>query len=84
MIDGGHPADALSGLLDGELDLAEAEVVRAHLVACPDCAAEVVVVRDVRASLRSMPAVDPPAGFFEGPRGTAQDRRVPPIWSRRS
>jgi hypothetical protein len=61
-----HPEDALSALLDGQLGGAEAEAVHAHLVACADCSAELEAVRATRTALRSLPAVEPPAGFFEG------------------
>jgi hypothetical protein len=61
-----HPDDALSALLDGQLDAAEAEAVHAHVVACADCTAELEAVRATRAAIRSLPAVEPPAGFFEG------------------
>jgi hypothetical protein len=61
-----HPEDALSALLDGQLDAAEAEAVHAHVVACADCTAELEAVRATRAAIRSLPAVEPPAGFFEG------------------
>ena len=60
----GHPEELLSALLDGELSVAEADAVRAHVLACPACAAELDAVRDVRASLRSMDAIDPPPEFF--------------------
>jgi hypothetical protein len=61
-----HPDDALSALLDGQLDASEAEAVQAHLVACAACTAELEAQRDTRAAVRSLPAVEPPPGFFEG------------------
>ncbi|MCU1486304.1 MAG: Transrane transcriptional regulator (Anti-sigma factor RsiW) [Actinomycetia bacterium] len=61
-----HPEDALSALLDGQLDAAESEAVHAHLVACAECSAELEAVRATRAAVRSLPAVEPPVGFFEG------------------
>lgn len=60
-----HPDDRLSALLDGELDFSEAASVRAHVAGCSECAAELDAVRRVRAAIRSLPAVEPPAGFFE-------------------
>ncbi|MCU1378107.1 MAG: Transrane transcriptional regulator (Anti-sigma factor RsiW) [Acidimicrobiales bacterium] len=60
-----HP-DTLSALLDGQLDVAELEAVQAHVVACAECTAELDAVREARAAVRSLPAVEPPAGFFEG------------------
>ena len=60
-----HPGDALSDLLDGRLPAREAAELRAHLVTCADCAAELDAVRDARTSVRSLPAVEPPAGFLD-------------------
>ena len=60
-----HPEDALSALLDGELLGEEALLVRAHLEMCAACAAELESVRGARAAVRSLPAVEPPPGFFE-------------------
>ncbi len=87
-----HPVEALSALLDGELDAAEVEAVHAHLVACADCSAELESVRRVRAAVRSLAAVDPPAGFFEAllagglpeHADLAQPARVLPLRSRRA
>lgn len=63
--DPGHLGDALSALLDGELDRAQEEAARAHLLRCPDCTEELVAVRDARSWLRALPPVDPPFGFYE-------------------
>lgn len=60
-----HPDDRLSALLDGELPVEEAARVQAHVIACADCSAELAAVRDARAAVRSLPAVEPPAGFLE-------------------
>ncbi|MCU1374828.1 MAG: hypothetical protein JWO68_2114, partial [Actinomycetia bacterium] len=61
-----HPDDALSALLDGQLEADEAAAVQAHLVACSACTAELEAQRETRAAVRSLPAVEPPSGFFEG------------------
>lgn len=61
-----HPDEELSALLDGELTEQAAAEVNAHVVACSDCSAELAAVRLARASVRSLPAVEPPAGFIEG------------------
>lgn len=63
--DSAHLGDALSALLDGELAAAQEEVARAHLARCPECAQELVAVRDARTWLRTLPPVDPPFGFYE-------------------
>jgi anti-sigma factor RsiW len=61
----GHLGDALSGLLDGELPPAQVAAAQAHLLACPDCGAELQVVRQARAWVRALPPVDPPSGFYD-------------------
>ena len=61
-----HPGDALSALLDGRLSGSEAAEVQAHVLTCVDCAAELDAVREARASVRTLPAVEPPAGFLDG------------------
>jgi hypothetical protein len=60
-----HPGEALSDLLDGRLSPDEAERIRAHLLVCPECAHELAAVRDARAALRSLPAVELPPQFLE-------------------
>lgn len=62
---GNHPGDALSGLLDGELDDAAADLVRAHVEECPSCAEELQAVRSARRALRVLPGADPPPGFLD-------------------
>lgn len=61
-----HFGDRLSALLDGELAVAEARAVRAHLAECPPCAAELEAVDAARSVLRGLPPVEPPAGFLDG------------------
>jgi hypothetical protein len=60
-----HPEELLSALLDGELTAEDAELVQAHIVGCPACTAELDEVRHVRSAVRSLTAVEPPAGFLE-------------------
>ncbi len=62
---GDHLGDVLSGLLDGELAADEEAAARAHLSRCPDCAAELDATRAVRVTLRALPPVEPPFGFYE-------------------
>lgn len=59
-----HPGDALSALLDGELDAAEAAAVAAHVAGCAECGAELGEIRAARRVLRELPAVEPPPGFL--------------------
>ena len=55
-----HPGDALSALVDGELDPEEEAAVRAHLAGCPECADELEGIRRSRRVVRLLPAVDVP------------------------
>lgn len=59
------PGALLNALLDGELDAQEAAAVDAHLAASAEARAELEALRAVRGSVRSLPAVEPPAGFIE-------------------
>lgn len=61
---GGHAGDALSALLDGELDGDEAAAVRAHVERCRACSEELHWTRSARWALRSLPAVEPPPTLF--------------------
>ena len=73
-----HLGDLLSGLLDGELAPAEESAATSHLAACPTCAAELEELRAVRGTVRALPLVEPPFGFYE-----RLLRRPPPWWQDR-
>lgn len=60
-----HAEDALSALLDGELTDVEAADVRAHIERCAVCALELDTVREARELVRSLPEVEPPAGWID-------------------
>lgn len=70
-----HAADALSGLLDGQLAAADEQAVRAHVARCRACAAELRQVETARSWVRGLPAVDPPFGFYERLLDTRRRRR---------
>jgi anti-sigma factor RsiW len=61
----GHLDEVLSAYLDGELTPAERADADAHLAGCSFCQAELEDERAVRDSVRGLPAVDPPVGFYE-------------------
>lgn len=61
----GHPASALSALLDGELTYEEETTVQTHLMGCSTCRLELDDVRMARSWLRALPPVDPPFGYLE-------------------
>jgi anti-sigma factor RsiW len=56
-----HAGDALSALVDGELDPEEERAVRDHLAACPSCADELEGIRRSRRVVRLLPGVEIPA-----------------------
>jgi len=61
----GHLGDALSALLDGELDDAAAEAARAHLAGCQACETERAAIGQARSWLRGLPPVEPPTDLYE-------------------
>jgi anti-sigma factor RsiW len=60
-----HPGDALSALLDGELEPADEAAVRRHLAACEPCRIEFDDVTIVRRTVRGLPAVAAPPGLVD-------------------
>jgi anti-sigma factor RsiW len=69
-----HPADLLSGLLDGELDIATTDAVQAHVDGCAACRAELDEVAEVRRALRAAPSMPAPPGYID--RVVARRRRA--------
>lgn len=65
MSGGGHLGEGISALLDGELSPTAVAQAEAHLQACGRCRAEFDATASVRAAVRGLPAVDPPAGFID-------------------
>jgi len=57
--------DRLEALFDGDLAGAEAEAVRAHAAACPDCAAELAALARVVACVRAAAVTDPGPALTE-------------------
>ena len=56
-----HAGELLSALLDGELSVAEADQLEAHLRGCEACRAELDEIADARSALRDLPSLDPPS-----------------------
>ena len=85
-----HAGDALSALVDGELDPADDAAVRAHVAECSRCAEELAAIRRSRRVVRLLPGVDVPdditarllaveapgAGHRRFPAAVAQRRRL--------
>ncbi len=55
-----HAGDALSALVDGELDPDELDAVRAHVAECSRCADELAAIRRSRRMVRLLPGIDVP------------------------
>jgi Putative zinc-finger len=55
-----HAGDALSALVDGELEPDEDSEVRAHVAACSRCAEELAAIRRSRRLVRLLPGMDVP------------------------
>ena len=70
--------DRLSEYLDGEMDVAEAARVEAHLAVCPECCETLRQLRAVKVRARALedraPEVDLWAGIAERIRGAAAER----------
>lgn len=55
----GHPGDALSAYLDGELPTAEIEVLSGHLAGCAECRRRLREVDAARTAVRALPRLEP-------------------------
>lgn len=59
-------ASLLDAFLDGELSVSEEDAVRAHLAACPACAAYVADALAIRAAFEDLEEIEVPAGLADG------------------
>ena len=59
-LDCGAALEDISSLLDGELNVARALAVRAHVEACPKCSEQARAIDEVRRALRTQPAGEVP------------------------
>ncbi len=77
-----------SAYLDGEVSSARRAALERHLADCPDCRAELEVLRQVAGGVRALPRIQPPAGFLAEVRrklDAAEDRSwisrlFVPVW----
>jgi anti-sigma factor RsiW len=58
--------DRLIDFIEGELAADQSRQIEAHLGRCPQCARDVVGLRDVLGGARNLPAPPVPAGFLDG------------------
>ena len=76
-----HPGDLLSAYLDGELAPEEHRAIATHLDVCDACRSEFAAIASTRASLRSLPLIEPPAILFTNePAITGEVRFLRPVW----
>jgi Putative zinc-finger len=61
-----HLHELLSAYLDGEVTADEHAIIDSHLASCEACARELAAADGSRSLLRSLPAVEPAAGFLVG------------------
>ncbi|HVR77794.1 MAG TPA: zf-HC2 domain-containing protein [Acidimicrobiia bacterium] len=59
-----HAGELISAYLDGELTRSEVEGLVGHLGSCGKCSAEAESLQSVRAAVRSLPALELPAGLI--------------------
>jgi anti-sigma factor RsiW len=78
---GEHVITVLSAYIDGALDAAERDSVRAHLAGCGACRAEHAELVATRAMLRAVPAMQAPRSFTLTPE-MARKVRPPSLFNR--
>lgn len=86
----GHPLEALSALLDGELPEPQRREVEAHLADCAACARHLEELKALDTLARGMPPVAVPDGYLEALPGRVRARiradrpastaRAPWVW----
>ena len=74
--------DLLEPHVDGDLTPAETDRLRAHLEACPACAAELMLAQRIQRELRALPQLDCPPEVVE--RARRQGAEVVPFRSHRA
>jgi predicted anti-sigma-YlaC factor YlaD len=78
---GEHVTEMLSAYIDGTLEAAERDSVRAHLDGCAACRADHAELVATRAMLRAVPAIQAPRSFTLTPE-MAREARPPSLFER--
>src|SRR5437588_28274 len=63
-----HVSELLSAYVDGQVSLAERQLVDEHLPGCAECQSELAELRELKAMLAGLPKRPPPRSFPVGPR----------------
>jgi hypothetical protein len=78
-----HMVDQLSAYLEGDMKPRAAEIVRAHLDRCGDCARAADEIRAIVAGARSLERPEPPPTLWSSIEGALAERDVPLLdWRR--
>jgi len=73
---------------EGELEAGERRLVEAHLSACPDCARDAGLIREVLARVEALPVPEPPVGSWQAFEAAVRRRIAgeaphrPGLWGR--
>ena len=74
-----QPAETLSAFVDGDLSTAEAQTVRAHLAACPQCTVSIAQLTAMVTAARGLERPEPPPSLWPAVEG-AMARHERPWW----
>jgi PIN domain nuclease of toxin-antitoxin system len=74
-----QPAEKLSAFVDGDLATAEAQAMRAHLAACPQCTASIAQLTALVTAARALERPEPPPSLWPAVEG-AMARHERPWW----
>jgi hypothetical protein len=74
-----QPTETLSAFVDGDLSTAEAQAVRAHLAACPQCTVSISQLTALVTAARGLERPEPPPSLWPAVEG-AMARHERPWW----
>jgi len=72
--------ESVTAYVDGALDAVACPDLEAHIAGCSDCGAQLADERELRARLRALPPVEPPAGLEARVRGSLRPRARRATW----
>ena len=75
----GQPPETLSAFVDGDLSTAEAQALRAHVVACPHCTMSIAELTAMVTAARGLERPEPPPSLWPAVEG-AMARHERPWW----
>jgi len=75
----GQPPETLSAFVDGDLSTSQAQSVRAHVAACPQCTVSIAELTAMVAAARGLERPEPPPSLWPAVEG-AMARHERPWW----